>query len=131
MTEPASPDQQDPLPEGSFFYRRIFSAVSVLLLLGITFWVAWGLTDALLEIVKGDSDATAIANALRDVAFYSLCLAGLVSTFYLLAPSGEQLALIVQSAKVMIAKVPDFPGKAAPPADDDDERDYAPRSRRR
>lgn len=129
-----NPDsQQDPLPEGSFFYRRIFSAVTVLLLLGAQFVIVWRMTAALLEVVKGDSDATAIAEALRDQSFYGYCVLALICTYYLLAPSGEQLALIVQSAKIAIAKIPDFPGRSrpAPPRDDEDERDYAPRSRRR
>lgn len=134
VSDPLPDERQDPLPEGSFFWRRIFSGVAVLLLLGITFWIAWGLTEALLEVVKGNSDATAIAEAMRDVAFYSLCLAGCISTYYLLAPSGEQLALIVQSAKIALAKIPGL-GSAAEPAprktyrDDDD--DFAPKPRNR
>lgn len=129
------PDQQDPLPEGSFFWRRVFSAAVVGVLLAIAFWAVWGMTDALLQEVKTDRAAMAIATSLRDVIFYIMCVIGLISTYYLLAPSGEQLALIVQSAKIAIAKIPALPGRSRPamrePEYEDDEEDYAPTRRDR
>lgn len=95
-------DLQDPLPESNWLYRRIFTYVVIVALLAVLTWIVWGMTDALLTIVKGDSDATATVNALRDVAFYVVCFAGWLATTYVIAPSGEQVVKMFQSVKLSL-----------------------------
>jgi len=95
-------DPQDPLPESNWLWRRVFIySTMVVLLVGLG-WIVWGMTDALLEIVKGDADATATVNALRDVAYYAIGFAAWLATIYTIAPSGEQVAKMVQAVKLSI-----------------------------
>lgn len=78
-----------PLPEGTFFYRRIFTygvAVALLALIGFGVW-------------NMDSDAE-----LKSVIFWLIILLWWNNTYYLVAPTAEQIVRIIQSARVMMNK---------------------------
>lgn len=73
------------LPESNFRYRRIFSYVLTVALLVMLGFIIWQLTDA---------------KELGDIAFWLIILLWWVVTYYMIAPSAEQIARIIQSARV-------------------------------
>lgn len=87
---PPTADPQDPLPESRFLFRRIFSYGLVLLLLLATAGHGWLIGEAALA-----GNQTAIAG-LINLAWWDRVLIGLITTYYLLAPSAEQITRIVQ-----------------------------------
>lgn len=76
-----------PLPESSFRWRRIFSYALSVTLLFFVGWIIYQLTDQ---------------RKLADTAFWVLMLLWWVITYYMIAPSAEQIARIIQSARVAI-----------------------------
>ena len=87
-TERRMIDPQDPLPEPKFTYRRIFSYGVSLALLAILGLIVWRIDD-------GD--------ALRQLALYLCVLLFFVITYYMVAPSAEQIVKLIQSARVLVA----------------------------
>ena len=81
MTEP-----QDPLPEGQWLFRRIFT---------------WTLTVALLALL-GWIIARMPADALQPIALWLIGLIALVVTYYLLAPSAAELARIFAELRIRL-----------------------------
>lgn len=82
---PPSVDIQDPLPESNFFWRRIYSwmvSVSVLALIGFVVWQIEG------------------ADELRQVALYLCILLWFVVTYYMIAPSAEQIVKILKTTEL-------------------------------
>lgn len=75
----------DPLPESNFIWRRWFSYV---LAVGLMAFVGWII--ALLNTPK----------ELANLGFWLLVLLWWVVTYYMIAPSAEQIARIIQSARV-------------------------------
>lgn len=88
-------DPQDPLPESKWFYRRIFTFVSTVTLLGIV----WFRTNAMAEVAKSGSE-TAIKGLVTTV-HGCLWLIGALILFYLLAPSAEQLTKLIQTGAAL------------------------------
>lgn len=89
-TDPTSAvDVQDPLPESDWLWRRVYTYVSsMLILLGIA-WTLYGLD-------KAGEGAGLLEMGVR------LCwLLALVITFYMVAPSAEQIARIIQAASIL------------------------------
>lgn len=84
-------DVQDPLPESNWFWRRAYSFGMSLLLLGATAYVLIGLRDA------QDADG------LLEMGMRQLWILAGVITFYMIAPSAEQIARIIQSARIVTA----------------------------
>lgn len=148
MTEPKLPDVQDPLPESGWFWRRLYVfAVTAAIL-----WMVWGAIDrlgasAMLQPAKG---VPALLSLCKSLLFLVLAMA----TYYLVAPSAEQITKMVKTASLLkngvqfaarsssedesgskaeaattvgLPPAPPIPGP--PVAADDDEEDYAPRSR--
>jgi hypothetical protein len=74
-----TPDPQDPLPEGQWLFRRIFTWSFIAIQL-----VLFGLTIRRMP-----------AADLQLVALWQLGLQALVITYYLLAPSAPELARIL------------------------------------
>lgn len=74
-----------PLPESNFRWRRIFAYAISVALLGFTGWIIYSLTDQ---------------RRLADTAFWILLLLWWVVTYYMIAPSAEQIARIIQSARI-------------------------------
>lgn len=79
-------DPQDPLPESTFTWRRTFSYTVTVALLGLLGWIIYRLGTA---------------SELADTAFWILVLLWWVVTYYMVAPSAEQIARIIQAARVM------------------------------
>lgn len=121
---------QDPLPESTFFYRRIYSYVTSVVILGLLGFIIYRMDDAA---------------QLRPVAGYLCILLFCVITYYMIAPSGEQVVKMVQTAKMFVSGVRVRPGSADEDCGEDrpttrrprrgsdfeSARDYAPTSRRR
>lgn len=87
-------DLQDPLPEGQWLFRRIFT---------------WTLTVALLALL-GFVIARLPASDLQPVALWLVGLIALVVTFYLLAPSAPELARILAEIPRLRLGRPNPPG---------------------
>lgn len=112
-------DPQDPLPESNFLYRRLTTWFIVMALLALV----WHNVEALHGLGAVDG--------LVEITKWLIALTGIVSTYYLIAPSAEQVVRIIQTARVLrqgIGRVdppaPPSPPRippADPPADDKDE----------
>lgn len=94
-TSPPSVDLQDPLPEASWLWRRVFTFVAMSVLLG---FVYFGMTHLAATALQSP---TAGIEALKDVIRYLLLFAWLLATYYLLAPSAEQLVKLVQVSSLL------------------------------
>ena len=79
-------DVQDPLPESNFFWRRIFAYVLSSLLLGLLAYVVFKMTQP---------------ESLRTAALYLSILLWFSMTYYMIAPSAEQVTRIIQAAKIL------------------------------
>lgn len=92
-------DVQDPLPEANWLWRRVFCfAVTAVLL-----FFMWGAVDRIGKVavvlpVQG-------IPALVTFSKWTIGFAGLVVTYYLLAPSAEQLTKLVKTASLLKAGV--------------------------
>lgn len=136
----AQVDVQDPLPETNWFWRRVYTFVLSLVSIGM---VWYGLV-ALHSMNQPD--------AIYRVTRYMIGVHVLLVTYYMVAPSAEQIVKIVQAAKLLRAGVPitrratvstaqgqrtevettaGYPEEPerAPAASQADEEDFAPRSR--
>lgn len=87
---PPSVDLQDPLPESTFFYRRVFSYAVSVALLGLLGFVIYQIDEAA---------------ELREVALYLCLLLFIVITYYMIAPSAEQVVKMLQTAKLFASGV--------------------------
>lgn len=72
-------DPQNPLPEGQWLFRRIYTWTLTAVLLVFMGWVIWRVPPHLLQLI----------------ALWLIGLIALVVTYYLLAPSAPELARIV------------------------------------
>lgn len=79
-------DLQDPLPESNFFWRRVYSYLISVVLLAALVLVAYKVDDAA---------------SLRVLVFYLSVLLWFALTYYMAAPSAEQIIRIVQTAKML------------------------------
>lgn len=91
-------DPQDPLPEGRWLYRRLF-------IWGVMLFCC-GLLAFIVHRLEGDP------SALKSVAQWTISLMALLSTYYLIAPSAEQLAKIVQAGRLFRAQPDLAPGRS-------------------
>lgn len=136
-------DVQDPLPETNWFWRRVYTFV--LSLVSVAF--IWYGIEALYDLRQPD--------AIYRVTRYMIGVHVLLITYYMLAPSAEQLVKLVQAAKLLQAGVPmtrsavvetpqggrtevtttaghpdtPTPRNRSPEPPEGDEEDFAPRSR--
>lgn len=79
-------DVQDPLPESNFFYRRVFAYVSSTILVGLLAYVTFKMQTP---------------ESLRTMALYLSLLLWFSITYYMLAPSAEQLVRIIQAGRAL------------------------------
>lgn len=71
-----------PKPESSFFYRRIFTYASAAVTLGLVGWIIESLDDPA---------------QLGRIGFWLLVLHFFHCTYYMIAPTAEQLAAIIKA----------------------------------
>lgn len=144
-TDPATArvDVQDPLPETNWFWRRVYTFA--LSLISVAFiWFG-------LEALNSMREPQLVYSVTR----YMIGVHVLLITFYMLAPSAEQIVKLIQAAKLLHAGVPmtrsavvqtpqggrtevkttagavdaPAPQNRAPEPPAGDEEDFAPRSR--
>jgi hypothetical protein len=82
-------DPQNPLPEPSFFWRRVIA----LAVTGTTLLLTWHNLEALHDL----RDSAGLLNLSKWV----LSFAALVLTYYFVAPSAAELTALIQSAKII------------------------------
>lgn len=90
-----SVDLQDPLPESSWFWRRVF----VFAVTSVVLWFLWGAIDrlgavALISPVNG-------VPALLELCKWIISLTILMATYYMIAPSAEQIVKIFKVAALI------------------------------
>lgn len=87
-------DVQDPLPETNWFWRRVYTFV--LSLVSVAF--IWYGFEALFDMRQPD--------ALYRLTRYMIGVHVLLITFYMVAPSAEQIVKLIQAAKLLQSGVP-------------------------
>jgi len=150
LQTPAIVDLQDPLPESNWFWRRVFTFVSVIVIFGILIYT-------IIELARiAELDPRVGINALLDLCLRLLWLQFIFVLFYMVAPSAEQVVKMIQTAGLLRSgvqmasravqegdrtevaqttgrppqpRVPPVQGSSAHRPDDDCD-DVAPRSRR-
>lgn len=88
-------DLQDPLPESSWFWRRVF----VFAVTSAVLWMLWGAITQL-------GNVALVEPKLGVPALLSLCkwiigFSGMMVTYYMVAPSAEQLTKMVKVASLL------------------------------
>lgn len=137
-------DVQDPLPETNWFWRRVYTFVLSLVSVGMIWYGLESVTRA------GDMDSV------YKITRYMIGVHVLLITFYMVAPSAEQMVKLIQAAKLLQAGVPvtrratvqtpqggrtevettagypdsPEPQNQAPEPPEAEEQDFAPRSNR-
>lgn len=92
---PSEMDIQDPLPESNWLWRRVFCfAVTAVLL-----FFMWGAVDRIGKVASA-LPAAGIP-ALVTFSKWTISFAGLVVTYYLLAPSAEQMTKMLKTASLL------------------------------
>jgi hypothetical protein len=81
-------DPQNPLPEGSFVWRRVLTFLVAVVLLGLD----WYLAAKLHNLGRSDD--------LLTFAKWNIALNGLVLTYYFVAPSASELTNMIQTASI-------------------------------
>ncbi len=84
-------DVQDPLPESNFLWRRVFAYATSTAILALLAYIVFKTDDP---------------NNLESLALYLALLLWFSLTYYMIAPSAEQIVRIIQAAKVLKAGVP-------------------------
>lgn len=92
-------DLQDPLPESSWFWRRVF----VFTVTAAVLWMLWGAITQL-------GNVALVEPRLGVPALLTLCkwiigMTALMATYYMVAPSAEQLTKMVKVASLLQAGV--------------------------
>lgn len=104
-------DPQDPLPESRWFWRRLIVWFCTIVTYAFLGWTVW----------------RAHQNDMPGIAANLMLLLGVLLTFYLIAPSANQLAELLATLKLRI-RGPRSDG-AQPPDCDDDDRPRQPQRR--
>lgn len=92
---PTQVDLQDPLPEASWLWRRVFTFTVT----GAVLWMLWQSIDRLAAVAL-------TAPALGVPALLSLCkwiigFSGMMVTYYMIAPSAEQIVKMLKTATLL------------------------------
>lgn len=92
QTPPPQVDTQDPLPESNWFWRRIFIfGVSTVIILGIYLMV-----QTMVDLASGQPSL--IVGAFVKIIGWLLLYAWFAMTYYMVAPSAEQVTKMWQAA---------------------------------
>lgn len=94
-TEHPAIDVQDPLPESNWFWRRVFTFAAVSATFGFMFYAMY-----LMGRVAEKAPRTSIP-ALLEIVNDLIWMQGLLFTFYLIAPSAEQVVKMIQTAGLL------------------------------
>lgn len=87
-------DMQDPLPEQDWTWRRAYTyALTMISCVGVGY---------LLHAIRDAGDA----RSLYDLAWWMLAIIAMLATYYMVAPSAEQIVKLIQAAKLLQAGVP-------------------------
>lgn len=92
-------DPQDPLPESSWLWRRVF----VFSTTGVVLFFLWGAIDRLGKVALAEP-AIGVA-ALLTLCKWIISFTGAIATYYLLAPSAEQVIKLLQTASILRSNV--------------------------
>lgn len=87
-------DVQDPLPETDWFWRRCYTFLFTLLSVAFI----WFGMEALASLKDGDR--------IYRVTRYMIGVHVMLVTYYMVAPSAEQIVKIIQSARLLKAGIP-------------------------
>lgn len=107
---PALPDMQDPLPESNWFWRRVFTGFALILIFGILVGLGYAvhrIVGGVIERIDGMSaqavaDITIRALAVIEQMFRYMFWALLtVITYYMIAPSAEQIAKMISAVSLL------------------------------
>lgn len=92
-------DLQDPLPESSWFWRRVF----VFVVTAVILFFLWGAMDKLgsAAILSPDTGIKALVSLCKWLVGFS----GVMCTFYLVAPSAELVVKALQVTSLLKANV--------------------------
>lgn len=108
-------DPQDPLPEASWFWRRVF----VFWVTGVVLWFLWGAIDRL-GAVAFVSPKEGVP-ALLELCKWIISLTILMATYYMIAPSAEQIvkifkvAALIRTGNLVSEEVTAVPSRLVPP----------------
>lgn len=92
---PPHVNPQDPLPEASWFWRRVFIfATSTCIILGI-----WMMVNTMVHLA-GDQPQLIVNAFLRIISMFML-YAWCNMTYYVIAPSAEQVVKLIQTAAML------------------------------
>ncbi len=113
-TPPVAIDAQDPLPEANWLWRRVFTFAAVAVILGILIGLAIA-TNRIVGNVVGRIDtmsAAAVAEIAKEALVVILRMFTLMFwalmvtiTYYMIAPSAEQITKMLQTAGLLKAGV--------------------------
>lgn len=88
-------DLQDPLPESNWFWRRVF----VFVVTAVVMWFLWGAIHSLGAVAV--LHPTQGVPALLNLCHWLIVLVILMVTYYLLAPSAEQMTKMMHTAALL------------------------------
>lgn len=95
-TAPSIPtDLQDPLPESSWFWRRVF----VFAVTAAVLWMLWGAITQLANVALVEPRLG--VPALLTLCKWIIGFTGMMVTYYMVAPSAEQLTKMVKVASLL------------------------------
>lgn len=88
-------DLQDPLPESNWFWRRVFVFVVTTAVL----WMVWGAIDRLGTVAALRPEIG--VKALLSLCKWLLAMVALMATYYMIAPSAEQVVKMMKTATLL------------------------------
>lgn len=97
---PITLEPQDPLPESTWLWRRAF----IFALTGIIAIGVWMMVQAIVNVTANEPDLA--VGAMVKVIGWLLLFGWFNSTYYLIAPSAEQLTRLIQTASLLKSNVP-------------------------
>ena len=97
--ETPSVDIQDPLPESNWLWRRVF----VFAVTGAVLWMLWGAITRLATsaIASPERGIDALLTLCKWMIVYNI----LMVTYYMVAPSAEQIVKMMKTAKLLTSGV--------------------------
>lgn len=95
LSPSSTTDLQDPLPESSWFWRRVF----VFAVTAAVLWMLWGAITQLANVALVEPRLG--VPALLTLCKWIIGFSGMMVTYYMVAPSAEQLTKMVKVASLL------------------------------